>query len=142
MQHWETLRRLLDVAASVRDMAIETKTHEFRVTAPITFYLDTEYAGVRFTRHAEPVIRVVTELQAGFGWRLQSEQDEAGVYFVARRRLLVGNLARALFDVTLPAETYIVLKLKQGSVTLDNIQHTLHIPPFTSPTVALIQEQA
>ena len=45
-----------------------------------------KHAEVRVSRWEFPRIEVTAQLQAPWGWRVESEQDDAGVYFVARRR--------------------------------------------------------
>jgi hypothetical protein len=72
---------------------------------------------------------IAAQLQAAFGWRIASDQDGAGVYFVARRRPVVGGLSRALFRVNVPYETYLVLNLTSGRLVLDEVNGTLELGP-------------
>lgn len=95
MQHLDKLWKVINAAGTVRDLAQESKTLRFQVQPPITLYLHAEHATVIIHRHDEPVITVDTVLQAGFGWRLADDQDDAGVYLVAKRRTLVGGMSRA-----------------------------------------------
>ncbi len=139
MQHLDTLWKVLGAASSVREMAQETRRYQFQVTPPLTFYLHTEAASVRVLRWSLPAIDIRAELQAGFGWRVQTDQDEAGVYLVAKRRPVVGSLARAQFSITVPDDTYLVLRLEDGALLLDNLDGTFHIPPQTPQTPLLLQ---
>lgn len=142
MQRLDTLWKLVTAASAVRDMAVETKAYEFNVAAAVTFYLHAEYARVILKRWSQPRIVIQAELQAGFGWRVQTDRDEAGVYLVAKRRTLIGNLSRANFRVMLPHDAYAVLKLDNGSLELDDLKHTLHIPPPDTMNTLSIQSTA
>jgi hypothetical protein len=139
MQRLDSLWKLVSAASAVRDMAFEKKAYEFKVAPKTTFYLHAENARLTLKRWHEPKITVHAELQAGFGWRIQTEQDDAGVYLVAKRRTIIGNLSRAQFRVLLPHDAYVVVKMENGSVEMDDIQHTLHIPPPDSDNTVTIQ---
>lgn len=132
MQHLDHLWKLVSAAASVRDMAQMTRTYQFAVLSAITCYLHVEHAEVRIARWQKPEIQAKVTLQAGFGWRVATDQDEAGVYLVAKRRSLVGSIARAQFVITLPTETHLVLKLEHSHLELCDLNHTLHIPPLST----------
>jgi hypothetical protein len=136
LQHVDTLWRLINMAGNVRDMAQETVNYVFAVAPPVTFYLDAESASVLVRRHALPEILVEATYQAGFGWKVQTDQNDDGVYLVAKRRLLVGTLSRVTFVVTVPHDTFVILKLENGSLALADIDGEWHIPPAhtTQPT--------
>lgn len=129
MQKLNTLWQLVNAATTVRDIAQHSKSYHFAVNGPVTFYLRAEHADVTLIRWTRPAIQVDVRLQAAFGWRIAAEQDEAGVYVAASRRSMVGGLSSAHFDVRLPAETYLILKLREGRVNLGEVSGTLHIPP-------------
>lgn len=128
MEQWNTLRKLAAAAGTVRDIAFESRTYEFPVPQPLTLYLDAGPAHVTLQRTLEPRIIVDIRLQAGFGWRLIHEQDEAGVYIVARRRAIVGPIARAEFMVSVPDNIDTVLKVENGQVTLNDISGMYELP--------------
>jgi hypothetical protein len=132
MQHLNTLWQAVNVASSVTELARQSQTFHFNVSGAVTFYLQAESAEVRVTRWNEPKIEVLAQVQAAFGWRMETDQDEAGVYVVARRRLVVGTLSSALFSVLVPQDTYLILKLTDGRVTLNHIDGTVQIPPLAS----------
>jgi len=129
VQHLDTLWKVISAASTVRDLAQETKSYEFLIEPAITFYLHVEYASVQLKRWNQPKITIAAQLQAGFGWRVATDQDEVGVYFVAKRRAVVGNLSRAQFTIRVPHETYLVFKLQNSAFTFDSLNHTLQIPP-------------
>lgn len=137
MQRLEALWKLVSVAAAVRDVALESRRLEFVAAAGSTFYLHAEHARVTVARWPQRRILLEAALQAGFGWRMQAEQDEAGVYVVAKRRTLVGNLSRAQFRVLLPDDVYAVLKLAAGSLELEDVEGTLHLPPAAAGPLTL-----
>jgi hypothetical protein len=129
MQHLNTLWQAVNAASTVTELARQSQTFHFGVSKPITFYLQAEQAEVRLTRWAQPKIEIAVQLQAAFGWRMTTDQDEAGVYVVARRRPLVGGLSRATFAVFVPQDTYLVLKLTEGRLTLEHVDGEFHVPP-------------
>lgn len=131
MQHIDSIWKAINVATQVRDLAHESKTYQFQVSSPGTLYLHSEQAIVQVSRWQQPRIEIEMRLRAGFSWRVQAEQDEAGVYLVAVRRTLLGAVGQANFVVLAPYETHLVLRLDHGSVLLNNINGTLEIPPFT-----------
>lgn len=129
MQRLNTLWQAVNAASTVAELARQTQTYHFSVVGPVTFYLKAENAEVKITRWQQPKIEITVQLQAAFGWRLAAEQDEAGVYVVARRRALVGGLSRATFNILVPSDAYLVLNLSDGKLTLDHIDGSLRIPP-------------
>jgi len=142
VQHLDTLWKMVNAASTVRNLAQETRNLEFFVPTPGTFYLHAEDATVRVARWNQPKISIRMDLQAGFGWRVKTDQDEAGVYVVAKHRVVVGNLGRSNFEIMVPLQTYLVLRLEPGGVLLDNVQGTLHISPPDSSEQIQIAPQA
>jgi hypothetical protein len=139
MQHWETIRKVVGAASTVRELTVETRTYRFNVPEQFTFYLDAGSAEVTVARWPERWVEVRARLQVGLGWRLQTDQDEAGVYVVAKRRAVVGGIARASFSVNIPHDTHVILKLEDGQLKLDHLNGTLHVPPFAQTGDALLQ---
>lgn len=131
MQRLNTLWKMVNVATTVKDIANHTRTFQFKVVPPVTFYLMADNATVQISRWHRPQIEVTTTLQNAFGWRLATDQDEAGVYIAAKRLPVVGGLSSASFEVLLPYNTYLVTRLSEGALFLDNVNGTLHIPPPT-----------
>ncbi|MCA9915339.1 MAG: hypothetical protein KC496_18425 [Anaerolineae bacterium] len=129
MQHIDTVWKVLSAASTVRDLAVETRNFEFFVPTPGTFYLHAEDATVRIARWDQPRISIRMQLQAGFSWRVKTDQDDAGVYTVVKRRAVLGKMGRSEFEIMVPQQTYLILRLEPGGVLLDNVQGTLHISP-------------
>ena len=129
LQRLNRLWQLVSAVSTVKEIVQESKTYRFAVSGTITFYLRAENAEVKITRWQRPEVECTVRLQASFGWRVATDQDEAGVYLVAKRRAVVGGLSRATFDVFVPHDTYLLLKLDEGRVTLDHVSGTLELPP-------------
>lgn len=128
MQVYNTLRRVMETASAVKDMADANRTLVYPVNGPLTLYLQTEQAQVRVTRWTEPRIEIRMALQLSMGWRYAADQDEAGVYVVAVRRALVGGLARADFQLAAPPSVFLSLKLKDCALTLADVSGTVDLP--------------
>jgi hypothetical protein len=144
---WQVVNATANAAASVRDITQHTKQYTFALpNLATTFYLQAENAVVHIRRWDRPLIEATVRLQGAFGWRIATDQDDAGVYIAAKRRPLVGtfvgNLASATFDVTLPAQVYLMLKLEPGSLFLDHLNGTLHIPPLARTMSIVAQSVA
>jgi hypothetical protein len=127
--HLNTLWQAVSVAADLREMTRTRRTFVFHVPETITFFLRAENADVRIMRWDAPRVEVRTLLEGSFGWRVATDQDEAGVYVVAHRRRLFGDFSSALFDVVVPRETHLLLKLDNGRVSMEHVNGTLHVPP-------------
>ena len=128
MQGLENLWKAVNIVSSVRDFAVESKTYQWDIAPPITF-LHVEYADVTIKRHALPTIFAKVELQAGFGWQVATDQDQAGVYIVAKRKPVIGTIGRGKFYITLPHDIHVTLKLEHCQLTLDDLNTTLDLPP-------------
>jgi len=125
---WKALR----IVGAARELAIETRRFNWKVAAGTTFFLQAEYADIHLAAHERPEVVAKVELQAGFGWQLATDQDEAGVYMIARRKTLIGSIGRAKFDIKLPPQAHISLKLENCQVCLAELNGALDLPPFAS----------
>lgn len=128
MQHLDNLWKIVNVASSVRDMAVERKTYRYTVAPPVTLYLHLQSAHITFEQWTQPTIEISAEFQASFGWRLKAEQDDYGVYFVAKPMAVVGSLAQAKIRAMIPARTNLVLRLEKCTLTLSNLSGTIELP--------------
>ena len=133
MQHLNTLTELANAVSTVAEIARHTQTFRFNVSGATTLYMDVESAEVRVLRRADLLaesrqIEVTATLQAPFAWRVATDQDEAGVYVVARRRPVVGAVASGAFAVIVPPDAYLVLKLKDCRLSLEAISGTVELP--------------
>ena len=128
-KHLNTLWQVVNVASTVADFARQSQTYTFTVGQAVTVYLQAEQAEIRLVRWGQPKVDVFIQLQAAFGWRVATDQDADGVYVVARRRMLVGGFSRATFTLSVPHDAYLILKLAASSLTLADVDGTLHVPP-------------
>lgn len=128
MQHLDNVWKAMNIVNSVRGLAIESKTYQWDITPPITFFLHVEYSDVTIKRHEKPTIVAKVELQAGFGWQVATDQDLAGVYIVAKRKPVIGTMGRGNFTITLPHNIHVTLKLEYCQLTLDDLNTTLDLP--------------
>lgn len=130
-KHLNTLWQVVNAASTVADFTRQSQTFTFNVAPAITVYLRAEQAEVRLVRWEQPKVDVFVQLQAAFGWRVATDQNADGVYIVAKRRMLLGNMSRAKFTLTIPYDAYLILKLSQSSLLLTDVDGTMHVPPKT-----------
>ncbi len=129
MQHLGKLWKAISLVSSARDLGLERRSFQWEVGAPNTFFLQAEQADIRLSKQEGSQILAKIELRAGFGWQLATDQDEAGVYIVARRKPVVGSIARAKFDIILPPDIHIALKLENCQLCLNDVTAVLDFPP-------------
>lgn len=122
--------KALEIVGAARELAIETRRFNWEVAARTTFFLQAEYADIRLATHERHAVLARLKLQAGFGWQLVTDQDEAGVYIIAKRKPVIGSIGRARFDITLPADARISLKLEKCKLCLDDLSAAFDWPPL------------
>lgn len=121
--------RTLRVAASaVPARANRAETRVFSITGPATVYVRGSQCRVSVSRGEARQIVVRSNLVRAFGLELAAEQDDAGVYIVARQKRVVGRLSRAEFSLEAPAETHLVFRLTPGDVILHDLNGMLELP--------------
>ena len=128
MRQMRHIWNAFDLLGSVRDLAYESTTYQWEITPPNTFYFDAELADIRIARHDFPQIFATVKLRAAFSWKLVTEQDEAGVYFVARRRAVIGNVGHARFLIAVPPEIHVSLRLQRCRLSLEDFDGDLDLP--------------
>ncbi|NDJ59946.1 MAG: hypothetical protein GYB67_02410 [Chloroflexi bacterium] len=133
MQQINKLNELAQTVATLSSIVRRAQTYQFFLTRPATFYLDVEGAEVRLARHALPYIKVDVQLQMPFAWRLATDQDEYGVYIVARRRQVIGELGDAQFAVQVPHSTDVQLKLANVRLVFEEVSGAFALPPSAEP---------
>jgi len=129
VQHLGKLTQLVSAAATVSEIAHKSQSQRFGAAGPLTLYAHLESADVTIERRALPYLEVRAQLQAPFAWRLATEQDDAGVYVVARRRPLVGDLGGGHFRLIVRPDTYLHLRLDGCKLTLLDLHTTIELPP-------------
>ena len=131
MQHLNTLSQVMSAASSVAELARASQHYSFLVRPGSTCYVHVAGGEIRIARQPATLVEISAKLQAPFGWRIAAEQDEAGVYFVALRRAIVGALADASFLVTVPQDAHLTLKLDHTRLCLENVEGTFELSPQT-----------
>lgn len=127
----KTLDRLSQIASAahaVADLTRATLVYRFPVSADVFLYLHAVQSEVRVTRHDLREIAITSHLQPPFAWRIAAEQDGAAVYFVAIRKALLGFAASARFDVAVPRDCHLILKLEGVRLTLESVSDTVDLP--------------
>lgn len=129
----ERLNQIAAAASSLAEIVRREQTLRFHTPDPtITVYIHTELSEVRVLRHDLPQVDVTIMLQAPFAWRLAAEQDDAGIYIVARRRPLVktavGGFAGALIEVVAPAQAHLTVRIDGGRLVVENAQGAFDLP--------------
>jgi hypothetical protein len=67
-------------------------------------------------------------LYRAFGVELTAEQDDAGVYIVAKRKAVVGRVTRIDLALTVPANSQLALHLTPGDVIFEGVDGMLELP--------------
>lgn len=135
------MRRSLETAASLGAEAAAAATSKsfiqrFEVKPPLTVFVRGSSVEVRIIYQPGVVVELNASLRASFGWEFATEQDAAGVYIVAKRKLLVGALSSAVFTLTLPPEANLVLHLTPGSFSVQGIDGKLTLPALSKVTTS------
>jgi hypothetical protein len=105
----------------------------FNVTLPVTVYVRASHCRVTIRREATRQVTLQADMYRAFGVELVAEQDDAGVYIVARRKPVVGRVSRADFTITVPPDSHLVFHLTPGDVVLHSIDGLLELPPTPQP---------
>jgi hypothetical protein len=127
------IRRGLQTAAQIGVDAAATATTRsfiqvFKVTLPVTVFVRGSSVDVQVRYVAGTQVELQANLRASFGWEFVTDQDEAGVYIVARRKPIVGAIASASFNLKVPPEAHLALHVTPGSVRLYDIDGKLTVP--------------
>ncbi len=130
MRHAGKVWKAAQLLNSARELALETQRFQWDVRPPNTLFLQAEQSDIRLDLHDQPQILAKVELRARFGWRLNTDQDAAGVYVVALRKPVIGSIGRGRFHFTLPRGLHISLKLRQCQLCFNDLTASLDLPPF------------
>ncbi len=135
MAQLDRLWRALKLIGSARDLALEKRRYQWEVEPPNTFFLNAEHADIHLKPHDEARILTSIELRGSFAWQVATDQDEAGVYIIARRKAIVGSIGRGRFDVLLPRGIHMSLRLENCRLHMDDLNGDIEFPPdvYESP---------
>ena len=131
MRNLSKLRGALDLLGSIRDLTVVSRQYQWEVQTPSSFYLEAEYAEINLARADNNHLHVSVKLRASMSWKLVTERDDAGVYIVAKRKPLIGNIGRARLHVRVPHGVHISLQLQSCVLCLDELVSRYDLPPET-----------
>jgi hypothetical protein len=112
----------------------------FEIALPSTVYVRASQCEVTVHHRAGTRVELAANLRASFGWELVAEQDEAGIYIVAKRKPIVGRMSTARFTLTVPPEVNLVFDLTPGAVKLASINGKITLPgnPMVTDIVPVV----
>jgi hypothetical protein len=120
-------------AESAASAASKSFLQVFEVTLPTTVYVRASQCEITVLRAPGSRVELSANLRAAFGWELAAEQDEAGVYIVARRKPVVGAMSSARFSLSVPPEANLVFNVTPGTIHLMDVDGKLSIPATLPP---------
>jgi hypothetical protein len=100
----------------------------FNVKPPVTVYVRASHCRITVCREPEPKVILDANLYRAFGVELTAEQDDAGVYIVAKRKAVVGRVTRIDLALTVPANSQLALHLTPGDVIFEGVDGMLELP--------------
>jgi hypothetical protein len=100
----------------------------FNVKPPVTVYVRASHCRITICRQSEPKVILDANLYRAFGVELTAEQDDAGVYIVAKRKAVVGRVTRIDLALTVPADSHLALHLTPGDVIFQAVDGLLELP--------------
>lgn len=100
----------------------------FNVQPPITVYVRASHCRITVCHQLESKVVLEANLYRAFGVELTAEQDDAGVYIVAKRKAVVGRVTRIDLTLTVPADSHLALHLTPGDVIFEAVDGTLELP--------------
>jgi hypothetical protein len=127
------LRRGLETAVQVTAESATSATSRsfvqvFEVALPTTVYVRASQCDITVLRVPGRRVELSASLRASFGWELAAEQDEAGVYIVARRKRVVGAISSARVSLSVPPQANLVFNVTPGTIHLLDVDGKLSIP--------------
>lgn len=111
----------LETAADVVPRGEQSFVQFFPVNAPLTVYVRASHCHLTVRRHELSRVELSANLARAFGVELATDQDEAGIYIVARRKPVVGAIARLDLTLTLPSGVHLAFHLTPGAVTFADL---------------------
>lgn len=105
----------------------------FNITPPVTVYIRASHCRVAARRTTAPRVTLEAQMASAFGLELATEQDDAGVYIVAHRKPVVGQIGHVALTVTVPADCHLVFHVTPGDIVLEGIDGVLELPPTRLP---------
>jgi hypothetical protein len=125
-------RSAVDTALSAAVSALPGTTERlytqvFNVTPPTTVYVRASHCRVTVRPTQDTKITLEAAIQRTFGVEFASDQDDAGVYIVVRRKPVVGTVARADLTLIVPPDTHLALHLTPGDVVFESVAGMINL---------------
>jgi hypothetical protein len=117
-------------SSTANQIGHDTFRQVFTITLPVTVYVYAAHSRVIVRRKPGNQIELEAAMRAAFGLSLAVDQDEAGVYIVAKRKPVAGTLARADFVLIVPPEAHILAQLTPGKLVLDDVDGLVEVAPI------------
>jgi hypothetical protein len=129
------MKSLTPRAASLDTSSLSKRTlrshlRVFAVTQPVTIFIRGTRCQVNVRYHDLDQVELHAQLYNAFGLRFVTEQDNAGVYVVVKRRRLLGLISRAEFLLVVPRYANLTFNLTPGTIRLDEISGVVELPPL------------
>lgn len=119
---------LVAAAEALPLTAQQSYTQVFNVQPPLTVYVRASHCRVTVRREDVPKVTLQANMIRSFGLEFATDQDEAGVYIVAKQKTVTGKLSHADFTITIPRQSHLVCNLTPGDVVLQNIDGMIELP--------------
>lgn len=103
-------------------------TQFFNVKPPVTVYVRASHCRITVCRHLDSKVILEANLYRAFGVELATEQDDSGIYLVARRKAVVGRITRIDFTLTVPLDSHLAFHLTPGDVVFQDIDGLFELP--------------
>jgi len=122
----------LSAAAGVVPRALprsapQTSIHVFNVSPFATVYLRASHCRVTVRRAEGCRVTVEASLARAFGVELTTDQDDTGVYIVARRKPVTGTAAQIEFVLTVPPASHLALNLTPGAIVFEGVNGVVQL---------------
>ncbi len=138
MNKLDTVLQLVSALRAIPDVARERRVVAYEVTKPKTVYVRADHCRVTVQRTLEPRVQIESDLRQAFGWEWLTEQDDAGIYVVLKRKPVVGALSTAALTLVVPVDAYLVFHLTPGSVRLEDFSGKLAVAPVQEGRAAVL----
>ena len=96
-----------------------THLRVFKVEHPVTVFVRASRCRINIQYHELEQVELHARLYNAFGLRFVTEQDDAGVYVIVKRRRLLGWISRADFLLRVPHFANLAFNLSPGTIKLD-----------------------
>jgi hypothetical protein len=113
------LAQATQTAGSLAKRAMtQAQSQQFTISLPATIYVRASHCNVYVSHQAGNTVQLSSTLSAAFGWEFAAEQDAEGIYIVAKRKPVVGQLSYGELHLVVPPAVHLAFHLTPGQVSL------------------------